>query len=443
MTDGGSPRAFHLMAKPSGSVCNIECEYCFYLEKEKLYPEKGKNWRMSDEILELYVRQYIEGQDVDTVDFAWQGGEPTLLGLEFYRRVVALQAEHANGTTIRNSFQTNGILLDDAWGTFLSEHDFLVGLSIDGPMELHDHHRVDKGGRPTFDKVMAGLEVLKRHQVEFNTLTTVQANNARYPLEVYRFLKDAGGRFLQFIPIVERITATPCSGGLTLVTPAFGAEARVTPWSVSGKQFGRFLCAIFDEWVRRDVGRTYVQAFDVALASWAGLESPLCIQKETCGGALVIEHNGDVYSCDHFVYPEHRLGNVRDHSIREMVESPKQRGFVADKRDTLPAYCRSCEVRFACNGGCPKHRFIRTPDGEEGLNWLCEGYKAFFHHVDPYMRFMAEELAHRRAPAGVMAWSRRRDEAQLSRAMEKAGRNAPCPCGSGKKVKRCHGEAGA
>ena len=282
MTDGGSPRAFHLMAKPSGSVCNIECEYCFYLEKEKLYPEKGKNWRMSDEILELYVRQYMEGQDVDTVDFAWQGGEPTLLGLEFYRRVVALQAEHTNGKTIRNSFQTNGILLDDAWGTFLSEHDFLVGLSIDGPMELHDHHRVDKGGRPTFDKVMAGLEVLKRHQVEFNTLTTVQANNARYPLEVYRFLKDAGGRFLQFIPIVERITATPCSGGLTLVTPAFGAEARVTPWSVSGKQFGRFLCAIFDEWVRRDVGRTYVQAFDVALASWAGLESPLPLTGRSC-----------------------------------------------------------------------------------------------------------------------------------------------------------------
>ena len=434
------PPGFHLMAKPSGAVCNIDCEYCFYLEKEKLYPEKGKDWRMGEEILELYVRRYIEAQDVDVVDFAWQGGEPTLMGLDFYRRAVELQAEHAAGKTIRNSFQTNGILLDDEWGDFLAEHGFLVGLSVDGPRELHDHHRVDKGGKPTFDKVMRGLEVLKRHGVEFNTLTTVNANNARHPLEVYRFLRDAGSRHMQFIPIVERVASTPCSGGLSLVTPGFGAEARVTSWSVPGKRFGAFLCTIFDEWVRRDVGRVFVQAFDVALAQWAGRESPLCIHRETCGDALIIEHNGDVYSCDHFVYPEHALGNVRERSLTEMVGSEQQRRFGTDKRDTLPEHCRTCDVRFACNGGCPKQRFLTTPDGEPGLNYLCEGYKAFFHHIDPYMRFMAEQLARRRAPADVMAWTRRRDETALAEALAGAGRNDPCPCGSGEKLKRCHGE---
>jgi uncharacterized protein len=427
------------MAKPSGAVCNIDCEYCFYLEKEVLYPDRGRDWRMSDSTLELFVRQYIEAQESPVIDFAWQGGEPTLLGTDFYRRAVELQERYRDGKTIRNSFQTNGVLLDDEWGELLAEHGFLVGISIDGPREVHDHYRKDKGGKPTFDRVMAGLDVLVRYGVEFNTLTTVHAHGSRFPRETYRFLKEAGSRFLQFIPIVERVASKPCADGLTLVTPGFGGEARVTPWSVSAAKYGSYLCAVFDEWVREDVGRVFVQIFDVALAAWVGGKPPLCVFAETCGDALVLEHNGDLYSCDHFVYPEYALGNIHDGSMGRMVTSPAQRRFGADKRDTLPAYCRRCEVRFVCNGGCPKHRFMRTPDGETGLNYLCEGYKAFFRHAAPYMEVMAEELSRRRAPAGVMEWVAREDRLRLERELAMAGRNDPCPCGSGRKTKRCHG----
>ncbi len=427
------PAASHIMAKPSGSVCNIDCTYCFYLEKEKLYPHLNKNWRMSDEVLERYVSQYIEAQDVPQVNFAWQGGEPTLMGVDFYRKAVELQKRYAGDKEITNAFQTNGILLDDQWGEFLAANNFLIGVSIDGPRPLHDHYRVDKGQKPTFDRVMAGVEVLKKHQVEFNTLTVLQNHNADRPLEVYRFLKGIGSHFMQFIPIVERIARQPGADGLELIDPGFAGRAQVSRWSVGAVQYGRFLCKVFDEWVLNDVGDYFVQMFDVALGSWMGQDASLCIFAETCGKALIIEHNGDLYSCDHFVYPDYRLGNVAEASIREMVDSPRQKRFGQDKKDTLPGYCRECEFRFACNGGCPKHRFVRTPSGEEGLNYLCKGYKMFFAHADPYMRYMAAELSQRRAPARVMEWARRR----AADGGKAPGRNDLCPCGSGRKYKRC------
>ncbi len=428
------------MAKPSGSVCNIDCEYCFYLEKEKLYPEVGQDWRMSDEVLERYVRQQIEAQDVPVVDFAWQGGEPTLMGVDFFRRAVGLQRQYADGKEVTNAFQTNGILLDEDWGRFLKENDFLVGLSIDGPRAFHDRYRVDKGQKPTFDRVMAGLEVLKQHEVQFNTLTVLQRHNADHPETVYRFLKEIGSLFMQFIPIVERATDTPAADGLELIAPDFDGEAAITRWSVGSVQYGKFLCHVFDEWVRADVGERYVQIFDVSLGSWLGQSASLCIFAETCGNALAIEHNGDLYSCDHFVYPEFKLGNVGDQTIRQMVASEQQRTFGQDKKDTLPRYCRECDFRFACNGGCPKHRFIKTPSGEDGLNYLCKGYKLYFAHVAPYMEFMAQELRQRRPAANVMEWVKERDLAKVNQASRPPGRNDPCPCGSGRKFKRCCGD---
>ena len=436
---GSDTSACHVMAKPSGSVCNLSCTYCFYLEKEKLYPDSGRDWRMSDEVLERYVRQYIEAQDVPEVNFAWQGGEPTLMGVDFFRRALRLQGQYADGKAITNSFQTNGILLDDEWGAFLAENSFLVGLSLDGPRELHDRYRVDRGQKPSFDRVMAGLDKLKQHQVEFNTLTVLQHHNAGHPLEVYRFLRETGSRFMQFIPIVERLAPQPGPDGLELVAPRFEGGALVARWSVGATQYGRFLCRVFDEWVRRDVGSYFVQLFDVALGAWMGEEPSLCIFAETCGRALVIEHNGDLYSCDHFVYPDYRLGNVQDESIRDMVGSPAQIRFGRDKRDALPEYCRKCRFLLACNGGCPKHRFERTPDGEAGLNYLCEGYQRFFVHATPYMQAMTRELEQGRPAANVMAWVRSQDEAAAPARRKEPGRNDPCPCGSGRKYKRCCG----
>ena len=298
---------------------------------------------------------------------------------------------------------------------------------------------MDKGQRPTFDRVLAGLEILKKHGVEFNTLTVLQTHNADHPLEVYRFLKDIGSRFMQFIPIVERVAAQPSSDGLTLVAPGFTGQARVSNWSVGASQYGRFLCSVFDEWVRNDAGEYFVQMFDVALGAWLGQDATLCIFAETCGRALVIEHNGDLYSCDHFVYPDHRLGNVKDLRIREMVEGTRQVRFGRDKLDTLPRFCLECDYRFACNGGCPKHRFILTPDGQEGLNYLCKGYKMFFSHVDPYMRFMAREVRQGRPAANVRAWARAQDDARVKADRPEPTRNKPCPCGSGRKYKRCCG----
>ena len=435
---------FHVLAKPIGPICNLDCKYCFYLEKESLYPQPDPHidkWAMSDQVLESYIRQFIEAHDTPVVNFAWQGGEPTLLGVDFFRRVVEIERRYANGKQIANAFQTNGVLLNDAWAKFFLEYRFLIGISIDGPRELHDAYRVDKGGQPTFDRVMRGIETLQRNKVDFNTLTTVHRANADSPLEVYRFLRDNGSGYMQFIPIVERIAHQVTEDGLRLISPDFAGPAKVAPWSVEPRQFGRFHCAIFDEWVRRDVGRTFVQLFDISLELWTGMEASLCIFRKTCGAALAIEHSGDLYSCDHFVYPENRLGNIMESPLASLVASAQQQHFGEAKESTLPRYCRECDVRFACNGECPKHRFLTTPDGEPGLNYLCAGYKMFFHHIDPYMRFMAAELAAERAPANVMRWVAEEDaRAQQGKTGRvKIGRNGPCPCGSGRKFKQCCG----
>ncbi len=429
---GNAP--FHVLAKPAGAICNLDCRYCFYLEKEALYPQTGA-WAMREEVLESYIRQYLEAHE-GTVQFAWQGGEPTLLGVEYFRRVVELERKYAGGRRVDNALQTNGVLLNDEWARFLKDENFLVGISIDGPQQLHDAYRVDKGGRGSFDRVLRGMETLKRHGVEFNTLTTVHRANAQAPLEVYRFLKEHGSGFMQFIPIVERASQTMTADGLVLVKPQFAGAAEVTPWSVEPRAWGEFLCAIFDEWVRKDVGRCYVQLFDVCLEMWAGMEASLCVFRRQCGAALALEHTGDLYSCDHYVYPENRLGNIMNEGLAALARSEAQRAFGEAKETMLPKYCRECAVRFACNGECPKHRFAATPDGEPGLNYLCAGYKRFFTHVDPYMRFMAAELAAQRAPANVMRWAAGED---ARAAMRTAGRNHPCPCGSGKKFKHCCG----
>lgn len=398
---------FHAMTKPIGSLCNLECSYCFYLEKARLYQGEG-SFRMSPEVLERYIAGYIEAQPGPEVHFAWQGGEPTLLGIDFFRRALELQRLHARGKTVRNAIQTNGVLIDDAWAEFLKANEFLVGLSIDGPRELHDAYRIDKGGRPTFDRVLAALKALKGHGVEFNTLTTVHRKNADHPLEVYRFLREVGSGYLQFIPIVER--AAPEEGGapgLWLAPPpdhAASAEAGdlATPWSVRPVDYGEFLCRIFDEWIRQDVGKVFVQHFDAALANWAGEMPGVCVFAKTCGRAVAVEHNGDVYSCDHYVYPEYRLGNLLKTPLAALVDSPGQHAFGEAKSAALPRYCRECPVEFACHGECPKHRFLKTPDGEAGLNYLCAGYRRFFSHIDSPMRTMAALLRSRTAPASIM-----------------------------------------
>ncbi len=402
---------FHTMAKPVGSKCNLDCTYCFYLEKEHLYPTATSH-RMNAETLEAYVRDHIAAQPGEIVSFTWQGGEPTAAGLDFFRAVVALQQRHASGKKIENALQTNATLLDDAWGAFLREHRFLVGVSLDGPRHLHDAYRVDKGGQPTFDRVLQGIALLKRHGVEFNTLTTVHRRNATAPLDVYRFLRAQGSGYLQFIPIVERDAATAAGSPLWLAPPpdhedAAALDARVTPWSVRPADYGAFLCAIFDEWVQRDVGRVFVQHFDTALANWLGEPAGLCVFSATCGRALAVEHNGDVFSCDHYVYPRYRLGNLLNASLAELVDSAGQQAFGAAKSATLPRYCRECEVRFACHGECPKHRFLQTPHGEPGLNYLCAGYKKFFTHIRPAMATMAALLRHGQPPAAIMALPRR------------------------------------
>ncbi len=422
-----SPRAFHVMVKPRGSVCNLDCAYCYYLAKEKLYP--GSDFRMSDAVLESFTRQYIEAQHVPEVTFGWQGGEPLLMGIDFFERAIALQEQYKRpGTRIINTLQTNGTLVDEAWGEFFKAHDFLIGLSLDGPQAMHDAYRRDKGNTPTWERVMRARDILHKHGVEYNILCTVHQANADHPVEVYRFFRDeVGAQFVQFIPIVRRDNDTGYQEGETLTTH-----------SVSARQYGDFLSGVFDEWVRHDVGRVYVQIFDVALAAWIGQRPGLCIFEPTCGLGLAMEHNGDLYACDHFVEPRYRLGNIVETPLVELVAAEAQRKFGQDKRDTLPQQCRDCAVRFICNGGCPKNRIAVTPDGETGLNHLCAGYKAFFAHIDRPMRMMVEELRQHRAPANVM---RRlaQEETELTARFTQARRNDPCPCGSGKKLKHCHG----
>jgi uncharacterized protein len=443
-TDTPQRRHLHVMGKPVGPICNLDCKYCFYLDKEKLYPSPHK-FVMSDEVLDNYVRQYIASQPGPEVSFAWQGGEPTLLGVGYFRKVVELQARYANDKTIGNSIQTNGTLLDDEWCEFFKENRFLVGISIDGPRELHELYRVDKLQRSTFDKVMAGIELLKRHEVDFNTLTVVHRESARHPLEVYRFLKQIGSTYIQFIPLVERSTDAGLAAPPLLVPSADDAaqSATATPWSVDARDYGNFLVDIFQEWVRQDVGRIFVQVFETALSNWMGLGSTLCIFAETCGRALALEHNGDVYSCDHYVYPRYKLGNLLNQPLEELADLPSQQSFGNAKRDALPDYCRQCEVRFACNGECPRNRFLVTPDGQPGLNYLCAGYRHFFRTIDPTMKELARLLRAGRPAADIMNPRVATPPAGVRTQPDsaKVARNAPCPCGSGIKYKRCHGKS--
>jgi uncharacterized protein len=422
-----APPAFHLLSKPTGAICNLDCAYCFFLAKELLYP--GSRFRMADEQLENYLRQLIESHQTPEVTIAWQGGEPTLMGLEFFQRSIDYAQKYARpGMTIQHTIQTNGTLINDEWAAFFKEHHFLVGISIDGPREMHDIYRQDKGGAPTFDKVMRGLSFLKKHGVEWNALVTLNHANADRPVEVYRFLRDeCGAKFIQFIPIVERhhVDGVP-----------FGAA--VTDRSVTALQYGQFLIGVFEEWVRHDIGEVYVQMFDVALANWYGEPSGLCVFSKTCGTALALEHNGDLYSCDHFVEPHFKLGNIHETHMIELIASDQQLKFGRDKFDTLPQYCLDCDVRFTCHGGCPKDRFINTPDGQPGLNYLCAGYQLFFHHIDQPMRLMVQLLQQNRAPSEVMQLYQQQDQ-KWQALLAKTGRNDPCPCGSGKKFKNCHG----
>ena len=432
-----APAAFHLLAKPTGAVCNLDCSYCFFLSKEMLYP--GSRFRMADELLEAYIEQLIEAHSsVPEVMIAWQGGEPTLMGVDFFRRSVELADQYLKpGQRAVYTIQTNGTLLDGTWAAFFRENDFLVGISIDGPRELHDAYRVNKGGKGSFDQVMTGLDHLRVEGVEWNALTTIHAANADHGREVYCFLRDeCGARFVQFIPIIERVAEADSDGTVPWTSwrdrPLYVQEGeRVTGRSVTAKQYGRFLIDVFEEWVRRDVGEVYVQMFDVALANWVGEPPSLCIHSETCGLALALEHTGDLYSCDHFVEPRYKLGNIAETRMLDLVASQQQRQFGLDKRDTLPQYCLGCDVRFACHGGCPKDRFISTPDGEPGLNYLCAGFKDFFHHVDRPMRFMGEQLRANGPPSEIVQLYASEDA--------RRGRNDPCSCGSGRKWKQCHG----
>jgi len=434
-----SPPGFHLLAKPSGSTCNIDCKYCFFLSKEALYPNDKS--RMSAETLETYIRQLLESHRAPRVTVAWQGGEPTLMKLEFFRRSVELVEKYRRpGQTVQHTFQTNGILLDDDWCAFFKEHNFLVGLSVDGPREIHDAYRVDRGGQGTFDKVMSGWRALRRHGVEFNILCTVNAANEKHGLTVYRFFRDElGAKWVQFIPIIERATEETIQianqgwseqpGRKRMLYTQTGNL--VTERSVGSKQYGQFLVDVFEEWVRHDVGRIFVQLFDVTLEAFFGRHM-LCIHAPTCGYGPALEHNGDLYSCDHFVEPRFKLGNIHETHMLKMIASPEQRKFGQDKRDTLTAQCRSCEVRPLCNGGCPKDRFADSRDGEPGQNYLCAGLELFFTHTLTAMRKMAQLFQMGRPPAEVMAMVAAEDAAR--------GPYQACPCGSGKKFRFCHGD---
>lgn len=423
--------SFHIMPKPTGSVCNLDCTYCYYLEKEKLYPDT-QDYEMNNEVLESFIKQYIKAQNVSKITFTWQGGEPTLLGVDYFKKAVEFQNKYSDGKEVLNSFQTNGVLLDDEWCEFFGENNFLVGLSVDGPEAIHDKYRLYKGKQASFEKVIRGVEYLQKHKIEFNTLTCVSESNQDSPLEVYNFLKEIGSKFMQFIPVVERISSNN-KDSVKLVKPDH-ENASVTGWSVKAENYGEFLIKIFDDWVLNDVGKRFIQIFDVALESWFGVSQTLCVFKDTCGRALALEFNGDLYSCDHYVYPENKLGNILEEGLKKLVNSDKQLEFGDNKLLSLPKYCLNCEVRFACNGECPKHRIIITPDGETGLNYLCAGYKNFFHHVDPYMKFMVNELKNKRPPANVMKWAEEKNNGFPN---YNIGRNELCLCGSGKKFKNC------
>ena len=391
-----APQGVHVVAKPNGPACNLNCEYCFYLEKKALFGA-GEKYRMSDDVLSAYITGYITSQPTPLVEFVWQGGEPTLSGLDFFRRVVELQRPFARRKTITNSLQTNGTLLTREWCDFLKQHSFIVGISLDGPKEVHDRYRRDRRGKGTFDRVMRGVRLLQEHNVEYNVLACVTRDAAKRPLDVYRFLRDEGIEFIQFIPIVERMPdACSTRHGLRLAGPAWldreEAQTEVTPWTVVPEEYGDFLIAIYEEWVRHDVGKVFVMNFEWALNAWIGNPSPVCIHAEQCGRSVVLEHNGDVYACDHCVYPGYRLGNIVTVALPALVDRSLQSGFGVMKERALPRRCRECEVLVACRGGCPKHRFASTCDDEPGLHYLCAGYRRFFLHIRKYLRVMSTLL---------------------------------------------------
>ncbi|MEG1573602.1 MAG: anaerobic sulfatase-maturation protein [Bacteroidales bacterium] len=393
----------YVMAKPTGALCNLDCQYCYYLEKNGLY--KGSSQKMSDEILELFIANYIECQPTDEVYFTWHGGESLLRGIEFFRKAIKYEAQYARGRKIFNSIQTNGILLNDEWCRFFKDNDFLVGISLDGTEHIHNRYRLDKSGHGTFVRVMRGVELLQRHNVEFNTLSVITDYGAKFPLEIYRFFKEIGSRYMQFTPIVERWGDR--DDGLELLPPGDGYKnIEMPPWCVDPNEYGDFYCRIFDEWVRNDVGDYYVQLFDATLAGTVGEQPGVCIYAKSCGHASAIEYNGDVYSCDHFVFPEYKLGNIRTNGLVEMMLSEEQMKFGRDKRDKLPRQCFDCKFLNLCNGECPKNRISRTAEGETGLNYLCAGLKKYFAHSQPYMKFMANELANGRPPANVMEYAK-------------------------------------
>ena len=400
------PSSFQLMAKPVGPSCNLDCTYCYYLEKNKLFPGTDK-YRMSDDLLEQYIEQYIGSVNTPVVTFVWQGGEPTLAGIDFYKRAVNLQKRHAGNKKIENSFQTNGTRLNEEWCGFFHENNFLVGISVDGPGQLHDLYRKTASGRSTFDQVKNSIGLLLKYHVEFNTLTCVTSFNAEKPLEIYHFLKDEGSRFIQFQPVVERRKTGGTKGELSLVSNEFEGDAVVTDWSVNAVQYGKFLIDVFDEWIRHDVGKIFILNFEAALNNFLGLPPGICVFDDSCGEDPILEFNGDVYPCDHFVYPEYLLGNIYKKSLPEVLESPKLFEFGAGKHTGLPGYCNRCKVKYACNGECPKHRISKTGDGEPGLNWLCEGYKMFFLHAERFLQRMAKELEAERPPSNVMDWARK------------------------------------
>ena len=392
-------KPLYVMLKPAGAHCNLACKYCYYLEKNKLYPTAQRHL-MNDEMLEQFTREYIEAQTMNQVLFTWHGGEPLLRSIDFYRKALSLQQKYAGGRRIDNVIQTNGTLLTDEWCEFFAQNHWLVGISIDGPQPDHDHYRLTAAGKPSWKKVMQGIKLLKKHGVEWNAMAVVNAYNANHPLEFYRFFKENGCQFLQFTPIVERQTRH--EDGRTLASLADKNEIPLSEASVAPEQWGYFLCAIFDEWVRKDVGKIFVEIFDCTLANWMGISPGICAYSKECGHAGVMEHNGDVYSCDHFVFPEYKLGNIRDHSLIDMLYGEQQQEFNRLKHSSLPRQCKECDMEFACHGECPKNRFMKDKYGDSGLNYLCPGYYHYYQHVAPYMDYMKQELMSQRPPSNIM-----------------------------------------
>ncbi len=392
-------KPLYVMLKPTGAHCNLACKYCYYLEKNKLYPTAQRHL-MSDEMLEQFTREYIEAQTMNQVLFTWHGGEPLLRSIDFYRKALSLQQKYAGGRRIDNVIQTNGTLLTDEWCEFFAQNHWLVGISIDGPQPDHDHYRLTAAGKPSWKKVMQGIKLLKKHGVEWNAMAVVNAYNANHPLEFYRFFKENGCQFLQFTPIVERLTRH--EDGRTLASLADKDEISLSEASVAPELWGYFLCAIFDEWVRKDVGKIFVEIFDCTLANWMGISPGICAYSKECGHAGVMEHNGDVYSCDHFVFPEYKLGNIRDHSLIDMLYGEQQQEFSRLKHSSLPRQCKECDMEFACHGECPKNRFMKDKYGDSGLNYLCPGYYHYYQHVAPYMDYMKQELMSQRPPSNIM-----------------------------------------